>query len=242
MADQKISQLDALATAASADVLAIVDDTDSTTKKITFTNLEGSLTEAAADGTTKGIATFTTADFDAAAGVISLDYTNAQKASTAQAGFLTEIATTAEVDTGTDAVRAVSPDSLAGSYAGTKSVQMVVFDFGTDTATGDGKFYFHVPAALDGMDLVAVHAEVITAGTTNTLDIQIHNVTDTVDMLSTKLTIDSTETGSDTAATPAVIDAANDDVAENDLLRIDVDAVHTTAAKGLIVTLDFRLP
>ena len=33
-----------------------------------------------------------------------------------------------------------------------------------------------------------------------------------------------------------------DDVATNDVIRIDVDAVHTTPAKGLIVTLNFRLP
>jgi hypothetical protein len=61
-------------------------------------------------------------------------------------------------------------------------------------------------------------------------------------MLTTKITIDSTETGSDTAATPAVIDTANDDVATNDVIRIDVDAISTTAAKGLIVTLTFKLP
>ena len=61
-------------------------------------------------------------------------------------------------------------------------------------------------------------------------------------MLSTKITIDSGETGSDTAATAAVIDTSNDDVASWDVLRIDVDAVSTTAAKGLIVTLEFRLP
>jgi hypothetical protein len=61
-------------------------------------------------------------------------------------------------------------------------------------------------------------------------------------MLSTKLTIDSGETGSDTAATAAVIDTTKDDVATNDLLRIDVDATATTKAKGLIITLGFQLP
>jgi len=83
------------------------------------------------------------------------------------------------------------------------------------------------------------HAEVITAGTTGTLEIQIHNVTKAVDMLSTTLQIDSGETGSDTAATPYVIDTNNDDIAENDLLRIDIDAVQTTPPEGLIVTLGF---
>lgn len=155
---------------------------------------------------------------------------------------LVELATIAETNTGTDAGRAVTPDGLAGSNLGEKTVELVVFDFTTDVTTGDGKFYFHVPSPLDGMNLVEVHAEVITAGTTNTTDIQIANATDSVDMLSTVLTIDSGETGSDSAAAPAVIDGTKDDVVTNDLLRIDVDAVSTTAPKGLIVTLGFRLP
>lgn len=125
------------------------------------------------------------------------------------------------------------------SNALTRVVQVVAVEYSTDTSTGDGKAYFHIPASLNGMNLTTVHAEVITAGTTGTTDIQIHNVTDAVDMLSTKITIDSGETGSDTAVTPAVINTANDDVATNDLIRIDVDAVSTTAAKGLIVTMEF---
>lgn len=153
-----------------------------------------------------------------------------------------EIATVTETNTGTDATRAVSPDGLAGSNFGIRYFQVVAFDYTTDTATGDGAGYFHIPAGVSGMDLVEVHAQAITAGTTGTTDVQLYNLTQTADMLSTKLTIDSAETGSDTAATPAVIDTANDDVAENDLIRMDVDAVSTTAAKGLIVTMGFKLP
>lgn len=121
-------------------------------------------------------------------------------------------------------------------------VQATVFDYATNVSTGDGKFYFHIDDSLNGMNLVRIHAEVITAGTTGTTDIQIANVTQAVDMLSTKLTIDSGETGSDTAATPAVIDTANDDVATNDLIRVDVDAVSTTPPQGLIVTMIFETP
>jgi hypothetical protein len=153
-----------------------------------------------------------------------------------------ELATTAETNTGTDTGRTVTPDALAGSYAGTKGIGLVIVDFTTDVATGDGKMYFHVPVSMSGMNLVTVHAEVITAGTTNTTDIQVHNLTQSTDMLSTVITIDSGETGSDTAATAAVIDTGNDDVITNDLLRIDVDAISTTAPKGLIITLEFRLP
>lgn len=44
---------------------------------------------AAADGTTLGLSSFTAADFNATSGNISLDYANAQKATTGQPGFLT---------------------------------------------------------------------------------------------------------------------------------------------------------
>jgi hypothetical protein len=145
----------------------------------------------------------------------------------------TGITTTAS----SDKVTVAADDSIAKSAVG-----LPVVEWSTDVAVSDGQFYLHIPAKLNGMNLVTVHAEVITAGTTGTTDIQIYNVTQTADMLSTKLTIDSGETGSDTAATPAVIDTANDDVATNDLLRVDVDAISTTAPKGLLVTLEFALP
>ena len=48
-----------------------------------------SIADAAADGTTKGAAAFTAADFNAASGVISIDYTNGQAASASAKGFLT---------------------------------------------------------------------------------------------------------------------------------------------------------
>jgi hypothetical protein len=48
-----------------------------------------SIADAAADGTTKGAAAFTAADFNAASGVISIDYTNGQAASASNKGFLT---------------------------------------------------------------------------------------------------------------------------------------------------------
>lgn len=151
-------------------------------------------------------------------------------------------ANAAAVNTGTATTSFVTPDALAGSNLGEKSVSIQVFDGATDTATGDGKAYFSIPSSLAGMDLVEVFAAVVTAGTTGTTDIQIHNVTQAADMLSTVMTIDSGETTTATAATPAVIDTGNDDVAANDVLRIDVDAVSTTAAQGLIVNLVFRLP
>lgn len=177
-------------------------------------------------------------------GVVSVDsdVTDIVAAASTTAAGKIEIAIASELNTGTDATRAVSPDSLAGSVFGEVVVQVVAVEFVTDVTTGDGKFYVHIDDKLGGMDLVRVHAQVVTAGTTGTTDVQIHNLTQAADMLTTKITIDSTETGSHTAATPAVIDTTNDDIATNDVLRIDVDAVSTTAPKGLIVTMVFRLP
>lgn len=164
-------------------------------------------------------------------------------ASTTVAGKV-EIATAAETTTGADATRAVSPDGLAGSDYGKRIITIEVFGPTTDCATGDSKKVFRIPVELNGYNLVAVAACVVTAGTTGTMDVQIHRLRSgtPVDMLSTKITIDSTELDTATAATAAVINTSNDDVATADQIHVDVDAVHTTAAKGLLVQLTFQLP
>ena len=124
------------------------------------------------------------------------------------------------------------------------TVQLRSFGVGTDQSTGDGKTGFEVPSELDGFDLVAVRASVDTAGTTGTSDVQIRRVRSgsPVDMLSTKLTIDSTETSTSTAATAAVINTSNDDVLTGDMVYIDQDAVQTTPAKGGVISMTFAKP
>jgi len=120
-------------------------------------------------------------------------------------------------------------------------VEMVVVDFATDCATGDGKFYFHVGQKLAGMNLVYCHAKHITAGSggSPTL-VQLYNLTDSQDMLSTRIMVDVGETASEDATTPYVINTSYDDVAENDIIRIDVDQLPTTVPKGLVITLGFQ--
>lgn len=122
-------------------------------------------------------------------------------------------------------------------------VELEPFGFlaGIPCATGNGKAYLHIPAGLSGLALVECHAEVKTAGTTGTMSIMIANETQSVDMLSVALTIDTGETGSDTAATGYTIKSNGDeDITENDVIRIDFDAVHSTPAVGCIVTLGFN--
>ena len=88
------------------------------------------------------------------------------------------------------------------------------------------------------MNLVRANAYVNTAGTTNATTIDIYNVTDSQDMLSTAISIAS----GGTAGTAGTVNASYDDVATGDILRVDVTSMSTTAPKGLMVVLEFRLP
>jgi hypothetical protein len=205
--------------------------------------VDGWVTDAAADGSTKGKAAFNANDFNASSGVITLDYANGQKASDTQAGFLTEIATAAETTTGTDATRAVSPDGFAGSNFGIRYISAHLN--GTTALTTSEKVYFRIPAGLNGMNLVSVTGTVGTgasgSSSSGTPTFTVKNVTDNQQMLSTSLTIDANEYSSATAATPVVINTSYDDVATDDLLEVAV----TTSGTGVtyaVVTLGFQLP
>lgn len=112
-------------------------------------------------------------------------------------------------------------------------------DAAPDLTTGDGQggdvIYF-VPSELDGLNLLSANACLVDPATGSTT-VQIHNVTQAVDMLTGLITIDSTENCS-MAGTPGVVDTANDDVAEGDGLRVDLDSVGS-GARGLSVILTF---
>lgn len=102
--------------------------------------------------------------------------------------------------------------------------------------TGDGKFIFQIDADEDGFELFYVRAFVSVVGSA-TLTVQLRNITQAQDMLSTPLTIDAGEFSSLTAATPAVINTANAQVADGDLIAIDVDTNGGGSAEGLGVNL-----
>src|SRR3972149_986510 len=87
---------------------------------------------------------------------------------------------------GSAAKKATMLEAAAGMG---RIVQLPVIEWTTNCSTGDGKFYIVVPSYLNGLDLIGVHAKVITAGTTGTMDIQIRNVTQAADMLTVKITI-----------------------------------------------------
>jgi len=120
---------------------------------------------------------------------------------------------------------------------GTKAVSIYAVEATDDVTATDGKAYFSIPAILDGANLTRAQAIVITAGTTGATTVDIYNVTDDVDMLTGAISIASTET----VGTPGTIDTSNDDVATDDVLRIDVTSTADTEPLGLIVTLEFRV-
>lgn len=131
------------------------------------------------------------------------------------------------------------------AYVKSKDVQVIeveVFAPTRPTAVGDGQVYIHIPSTCNGKNLTTVRGMVVGAGTTGQLTVQVRNVTDGADMLSTAMTIDSAQLTNATASVPLVINASTDDVVTGDVLRIDIDTVHSTPAEGLVVTLEFAEP
>lgn len=147
-------------------------------------------------------------------------------------------ATWAEIDTGTDDAKFATAYWLAGSYVGTKWFTIMAVWPTTDLSVADGKAYITIPACMNGMNLIRANATVVTAWTTNATTIDIYNVTDSHDMLSTAISIASAWT----VGTAGTVNTTYDDVATNDVLRIDVTTMSTTAPKWLTVVLEFRLP
>lgn len=79
--------------------------------------------------------------------------------------------------------------------------------------------------------ITEIGATVDTAGTTNTTTIDVNKNGTTI--MNTKITIDSTEKTSRTAATPPVINTNLLTFITGDIYTFDVDTISTTPAKGL---------
>jgi hypothetical protein len=107
------------------------------------------------------------------------------------------------------------------------------------TTTGQncaGDVSFQVPSQFNNFKVTTVVASVTTANSSGTLTANIRNRTDSVDILSTALTIDANERSSTTAATPAVINQSNNTITTDDDVCVQV-SVTGTGHKGLQVTM-----
>ena len=197
-----------------------------------------SIADAAADGTTKGAATFTAADFNSSSGLISIDYTNGQSANTTTKGFLTSTDWNtfnnkqAALVSGTN-IKTINNTSILGSGNYNTPFELVVAasDETTALTTGTGKITFRMPRAVT---LTAVRASLTTAqasGSIFTVDINEAGTS----ILSTKITINNTDKTSTSATIQPVI--SDVDLGDDSEMTIDIDQIGNGTAKGLKVYL-----
>lgn len=118
-------------------------------------------------------------------------------------------------------------------------IELKLFDDTTIVTTGDNKLVFCIPASLDGAVLQDAQAFVSTVSSSGTPTVQLRNVTNSADMLSTVITIDINEKTSYTATTPRVIDPRYNVVHTGDIISVDVD-VAGTGTMGLGVILELQ--
>lgn len=156
----------------------------------------------------------------------------------------------AEADSGDTKVSSDEWNACHDDYT-VKIVEIVVIDFTTAVTTGDGKYYFPIPSTLNGHNLVSVSGHVITVSSSGAVNVDLARCAvvatgntcsgTVVDMLPVNLTIDANESKSSSAATAVDIDETNDDVATDQVVRVDVDGAGT-GTQGLILLLGFQLP
>ena len=122
-----------------------------------------------------------------------------------------------------------------------KTVILKCYDTASSVASGDDQMRFTIPNTLSGMNLVSCGAHVYTAPTSNSLHIDIYNITSAGDMLTSCMKIDQDETDTATATSQAVINTSLDNVVAAEEIRVDVTSVGS-GAKGLEIRLTFEKP
>lgn len=155
-------------------------------------------------------------------------------ASTTQKGPV-ELATSAEIDTGTDSTRAMSVDQFVASKRNVRRVlyRVLAGDTAHEVATRVG---YDLVLPFSGT-IISVGATVDTAGVTGSGTYDINKNGSTI-MAVTKITIETGEKSSRDATTQPVLTTTA--VAAGDILTFDVDAIQTTPAEGLTFFIDIR--
>jgi hypothetical protein len=177
------------------------------------------------DSTATGRAVLTATDAAAARDAIGAGTSSVAVSSSAPAA----LAATAAAGTSTDAARI--------DHAHQRDADVIVIPVGDESTaltTGTNKVRFRLPFAAT---LLSVRANVNTAPTGSTLIVDVNEAGTSV--LSTKLSIDASETSSTTAATVAVI--SDSSLADDAEISIDIDQIGSTVAgAGLKVSLFVR--
>lgn len=150
-----------------------------------------------------------------------------------------EIKTAYENEADTNAFTDAEKALLGNASVGKRTMSVLIND-STPITSGDGKAYYsRIPSYLNGWNIVEVAANMV-AGTA-AVSVQLHNLTQGADILSTLLTIDANEKDSKDAVTAAVIDSAEDNLTTGDRIRIDIDGAGT-GTTWLEVQITVQLP
>jgi hypothetical protein len=144
--------------------------------------------------------------------------TGSSTASAARTALGVPYASAAEVQTGTETAKVVSPATLTPR----ECLMIAVSDETSNLSTGVGKVFFRMPYAFK---VSAVRASVNTAPTGSTLIFDINEAGTTI-MAVTKLSIDASEKTSTTAVSAAVV--SDVDLADDAEITIDIDQVGST--------------
>lgn len=148
---------------------------------------------------------------------------------------VSELATTAEIDTGTDSTRSMPVDQFVASKRNVRYIDILILGSDVDqaidtTINGD----FEIP--FSGT-IISIGAYVDTAGTTGSATYDV-NLNGTTLMSATKITIETGEKSSRDATTQPVLSTTA--ITTGDLITVDIDAIQTTPAKGLKIRLGIR--
>lgn len=170
-------------------------------------------------------------------GVVSVDtdVTDIVSAATSSLAGKVELATSSEITSGTDTTRAMPVDQFVASSRNVRYILYRVLDSATNNATGTtvgGDLEIPFTGTI-----TEIGAYVDTAGSTGTMTVDI-NKNGTTLMTANKVTLDTGEKSSRTAATAAALTTTA--ITAGDLITIDVDAIHTTPAKGLTIRIGIR--
>lgn len=218
-------------------VQAAIDELDTEKAPLASPTFTGTVALPATSATSMSIGTLTGV-LRADSGTVSVDtdVTDLVSASSTTLAGKVELATTAEINTGTDSTRAMPVDQYVASNRNVRYVLYRVLGNTTNCAaatTVGGDLECPITGTI-----VEIGGFVDTAGTTGTMVVDVNLAGATI-MTTNKLSFDTTEKSTRTAATAPTLTTTA--VTAGDIFTVDIDSIHTTAAKGLTIRLGIRL-